>query len=61
MIKSKDSVIVPALLTAFLEKEKKDTLNLMIPFILYLLPNEKGNKINYEEVEVEKIFNFGNP
>lgn len=60
MIKSKDSIITPALLTAFLEKENKDILNILLPFVLYLLPQSKDEFVDIDVIvsELENKFGF---
>lgn len=62
MIESRDSIITPALLTAFLEKENKDILNILLPFVLYLLPQSKDELIDIDSIvcELENRFGFKN-
>ena len=62
MIESKESIITPALLTAFLEKENKDILNILLPFVLYLLPQSKDELIDIDSIvlELENRFGFKN-
>lgn len=45
-----DCLVTVAMLSALLSKEKKDYLDIIAPFVLNLLPTQKGDKINILQI-----------
>ena len=50
-----DCLVTVAMLSALLSKEKKDYLDIIAPFVLNLLPTQKGDKINILQILKEEL------
>ncbi len=55
----RNECVTPALLAAYLDQEKKDILNLLIPFVQYLFPHKLGEKVDRSEIRKGLKSEFG--